>query len=42
MIDEWEDDLVIWRLIVSLDKGVDDWDGLHIINVVNFTCALIM
>lgn len=25
MIDEWEDDLVRWRLIVSLDKGVDDW-----------------
>lgn len=25
MIDGWEDDLVRWRLIVLLDKGVDEW-----------------
>lgn len=25
MIDGWEDGLVIWRLIVLLDKSVDGW-----------------
>ena len=25
MIYGWEDDLVIWRLVVLLDKSVDEW-----------------
>lgn len=25
MIDGWEHDLVRWRLIVLLDKSVDEW-----------------
>jgi hypothetical protein len=25
MIDGWEDGLVTWRLIVLLDKTVDEW-----------------